>query len=136
MRSNAILHKGLFSQTLPRFLSSLTTNPYQEPVTWVNVDNDLYQGSIDILRALHPRMVGGPRGTILHFHELLHASLPATAELRGRVQPMDEARALFDWLQEMPCAVLELVPRHRGTRDEAVAFRVLDTGGDGCHRSS
>ena len=128
VRRNAVLHKGLFSDTLPAFLSSLPSSPHLEPVAWVNVDMDLYQGAIDVLRALHPRMVGGERGTVLHFHELLHASLPTTVFPKAEdnvLPPMDEAKALFDWMIENPCLVLELVPRHRGPREEAVAFHVL-----------
>jgi len=118
VRLNALLHKGLFHETLPQFLSA---SPPEERVSWVNLDMDLYQGALDVLRALTPRMRGGGsmrNGTLLHFHELVHATedkargdeprhqaqpAEATPELTGwRAREgehgMDEARALFDWM--------------------------------------
>ena len=41
VRLNALLHKGLFHETLPQFLSA---SPPEERVSWVNLDMDLYQG--------------------------------------------------------------------------------------------
>ena len=132
VRSNAVLHKGLFSTSLPTFLAG---RPVAEAVTYVSIDMDLYQGAIDVLRLLEPRMrgahavdaagtdkraghVGG--GTLIHFHELLHATSTADSG-----KPMDEARALFDWLLANPSMALKLIPIQARPRDEAAVFRVL-----------
>ena len=137
VRTNAKLHKGLFSDTLPLFLQARDARPAEDPVTWVSLDMDLYSGAIEALRLLHPRMVGhsdksGEPGTFLHFHELLHASLPSEPRAITALPPMDEARALFDWLHESPCVLLQLVTRQRNSRDEAVAFEVLRAPKRGC----
>ena len=99
--------------------------------------------------ALTPRLAGGGReggGTLLHFHELLHATEDASsgmAVLDTRTTAtamMDEARALFDWMHGIDtksgsamrssttgtsCVALEMVPRQARQRDEAAAFYVL-----------
>ena len=54
VRSNAQLHKGLFSESLPPFLA---TRPPTEPVRYASIDMDLYQGAIDVLRHLEGRFV-------------------------------------------------------------------------------
>lgn len=133
VRSNAVLHKGLFSTSLPTFLAG---RPVAEAVTYVSIDMDLYQGAIDVLHLLKPRMRGahavdaagtdkraghvGGGGTLIHFHELLHATSTADSG-----KPMDEARALFDWLLANPSMALKLIPIQARPRDEAAVFRVL-----------
>ena len=133
VRSNAVLHKGLFSISLPPFLAG---RPVAEAVTYVSIDMDLYQGAIDVLHLLKPRMRGahtvnaagtdkraghvGGGGTLIHFHELLLRT--STAD-RGK--PMDEARALFDWLLANPSMALKLIPTQVSPRDEAAVFQVL-----------
>ena len=57
------LHKGLFAETLPPFLDERPGK-----LAWVNIDCDLYQGTVDVLRLLAPRF---RRGSLLHFHELV-----------------------------------------------------------------
>ena len=102
----------------------------------VSIDMDLYQGAIDVLQLLKPRMRGAHTddaagtdkragrvvsgGTLIHFHELLHATSTADSG-----KPMDEALALFDWLRANPSTALELIPIQARRRDEAAVFRVL-----------
>ena len=146
VRPNAALVKGLFSETLPPFLTS--RGPV-ERVRFASLDMDLYDGALTVLRELTPLLVGGGRahgGTLLHFHEIVHATddgilVPVTSthervheSLPSRVETMmDEALALYDWMHGMgepttrqtACVALELVPRQVHLRDEAAAFFVL-----------
>jgi hypothetical protein len=64
-------HSGLFGDTIPQFVSSLSDQPYQ-PLAFANIDCDLYQSTLDILESLHGRIVPG---TVLVFDEYLcHSS--------------------------------------------------------------
>eukprot|EP00531_Pseudo-nitzschia_arenysensis_P006922 CAMPEP_0116121056 /NCGR_PEP_ID=MMETSP0329-20121206/3499_1 /TAXON_ID=697910 /ORGANISM="Pseudo-nitzschia arenysensis, Strain B593" /LENGTH=458 /DNA_ID=CAMNT_0003614855 /DNA_START=51 /DNA_END=1430 /DNA_ORIENTATION=+ len=63
--SNVYFHKGLFSDTLSPFLNSLGDEAY---VAYANIDCDLYTSTLDILEALHGRIV---EGTILVFDEYI-----------------------------------------------------------------
>jgi hypothetical protein len=52
---NVRFHVGLFADTLPGYVASLA--PAEElPVRFVNVDCDLYGGTVDILKYLAPRI--------------------------------------------------------------------------------
>jgi hypothetical protein len=62
---NVFFHKGLFSDTLPPFLNDLGDEAY---VAYANIDCDLYTSTLDILEALHGRIVVG---TILVFDEYI-----------------------------------------------------------------
>eukprot|EP00533_Pseudo-nitzschia_delicatissima_P015050 CAMPEP_0197278800 /NCGR_PEP_ID=MMETSP1432-20130617/19185_1 /TAXON_ID=44447 /ORGANISM="Pseudo-nitzschia delicatissima, Strain UNC1205" /LENGTH=456 /DNA_ID=CAMNT_0042745231 /DNA_START=149 /DNA_END=1519 /DNA_ORIENTATION=- len=61
--SNVYFHKGLFSDTLSPFLDSLGDEAY---FAYANIDCDLYTSTLDILEALHGKIV---EGTILVFDE-------------------------------------------------------------------
>jgi len=64
---NVRFHVGLFADTLPGYVASLA--PAEKlPVRFVNVDCDLYGGTVDILKYLAPRI--GP-GTVIVFDEYL-----------------------------------------------------------------
>ena len=58
---NVRYHSGLFSETLPDFLSANAG-----PVAFMNVDCDLYSSTADIFAALHSRVVPG---TVIVFDE-------------------------------------------------------------------
>ena len=62
---NVFFHKGLFSDTLTPFLNNLGDEAY---VAYANIDCDLYTSTLDILEALHGRIVAG---TILVFDEYI-----------------------------------------------------------------
>lgn len=62
---NVYFHKGLFSDTLSPFLNDLGDEAY---VAYANIDCDLYTSTLDILEALHGRIVAG---TILVFDEYI-----------------------------------------------------------------
>jgi tetratricopeptide (TPR) repeat protein len=64
-QSNVFFHKGLFGNTIPRFLES------QHPdavLAYANIDCDLYSSTLDILEAMYDRIVPG---TVLIFDEYL-----------------------------------------------------------------
>ena len=58
-----VLHKGLFSETLPAWVEA-----HPEPLRLLHVDCDLYESTAEALRALAPRIVPG---TVLLFDEYL-----------------------------------------------------------------
>jgi hypothetical protein len=139
------LHRGLFAETLPRFLAA---QPSSRPVAWASIDCDLYHGTRDVLASLAPRLALGTR---LHFHELL--KLPdlgratrwlestgehgASAAKRprakrahhsdGAIPPSDEARALWEWLRSEPSVLLELDATHSARKREPALLVVRRT---------
>mmetsp|Transcript_3035 Transcript_3035/g.8761 ORF Transcript_3035/g.8761 Transcript_3035/m.8761 type:complete len:520 (-) Transcript_3035:4558-6117(-) len=64
---NVRFHVGLFSDTLPGYVASLPP-PEELPVKMLNIDCDLYQGTVEILHYLSDRI--GP-GSVLIFDEYL-----------------------------------------------------------------
>jgi hypothetical protein len=94
VRENVHLIKGLFSDTLPTFL----TERSESKVAYINVDMDIYNGAVDVLRALLPRL---HRGSILHFHEMFVITNSGkgkrmTSMTTSSCQGNDEMRALYD----------------------------------------
>ena len=79
VREGVELVTGLFNETLGPFLDANAGD-----VLLVNIDNDLYEGALDVLERLHERFVAGTR---LHFHEYVTASFVA-ASTRGRVSTL------------------------------------------------
>merc|ERR1712224_503115 len=61
MPENVHMHKGLFRDTLPRFLDA-----HPGPVRFMNVDCDLYSSTKDIFDHLFTRIAPG---TIIRFDE-------------------------------------------------------------------
>lgn len=85
VEDNVRLHKGLFKDTLPKFLAD---KPEKEKwLAFANLDADLYAGTIEVLRMLqtHLRV-----GSVLHFHELVSAT--------DNLNPMEEMNALHEFL--------------------------------------
>lgn len=62
---NVIFHKGLFTDTIPRFLDSVDKG---RPLAYANIDCDLYGSTRDVLEAFHGRIIPG---TVLVFDEYL-----------------------------------------------------------------
>ena len=79
MREGVELVTGLFNETLGPFLEANAGD-----VMFLNIDNDLYEGALDVLERLRERFVVGTR---LHFHEYVTASFVA-ASTRGRVSTL------------------------------------------------
>ena len=77
VRAGVELVTGLFNETLGPFLDANAGD-----VLLVNIDNDLYEGALDVLERLRDRFVVGTR---LHFHEYVTASFVAA---RGRVSTL------------------------------------------------
>lgn len=60
-RSNIVLVKGWFKDTLPQFISQ-----HPEPARFIHVDSDLYSSAVTVLTHLAPRIVPG---TVILFDE-------------------------------------------------------------------
>lgn len=89
---NVRFHVGLFADTLPGYVASLAP-PEELPVRLINVDCDLYQGTVEILEYLAPRI--GP-GTVLIFDEyLMHPTWPEDEH-----RAFKEACASYGWEYE------------------------------------
>ena len=124
MPKNIAFEVGWFNETLPAFLHAHT----RDHVSYVNVDNDLYDGACDILRQLQQRPAAFAPGAILHLHEAIR--VPVSRNVRPTC--LQEARALFDCWEPVNATAAtsswELVPyrnpnSHRAS--ESVAFRRL-----------
>jgi len=63
--NNVHFHKGLFKDTIPKFLSTVDKG---RPLAYANIDCDLYGSTRDVLEAFHGRIIPG---TVLVFDEYL-----------------------------------------------------------------
>ena len=63
--SGVVFHKGLFSDTIPTFLSTVDKG---RPLAYANIDCDLYGSTRDVLEAFHGRVIPG---TVIVFDEYL-----------------------------------------------------------------
>mmetsp|Transcript_16122 Transcript_16122/g.31557 ORF Transcript_16122/g.31557 Transcript_16122/m.31557 type:complete len:226 (+) Transcript_16122:58-735(+) len=63
--NNVRFHKGLFKDTIPKFLSTVDKG---RPLAYANIDCDLYGSTRDVLEAFHGRIIPG---TVLVFDEYL-----------------------------------------------------------------
>jgi len=93
--SNVRFHVGLFSDTLPGYVASLPP-PQSLPVKLINVDCDLYQGTVEILHYLSNRI--GP-GTVIIFDEYLMTPTWPYDEYKA----FQEACVTFGWTYEYLC---------------------------------
>ena len=89
---NVRFHIGLFADTLPGYVASLAP-PEVLPVRLINVDCDLYQGTVEILHYLANRI--GP-GTVIVFDEYLMTPTWPEDEYKA----FQEACAKFGWEYE------------------------------------
>ncbi len=64
VRENVTLVKGLFDDSLPRFLAE-----HSEPVAFVHIDSDLYSSAVSVFTHLAPRIVAG---TVIAFDEFFN----------------------------------------------------------------
>jgi tetratricopeptide (TPR) repeat protein len=65
MEGNIYFHKGLFGDTIVPFLESMGDSAF---LAYANIDCDLYTSTLDILEAMHGRII---QGTILVFDEYI-----------------------------------------------------------------
>jgi len=121
VRSNVVLHAGLFNVSLAPFLGAARGRP----LAWTNIDCDLYGGTRDALGALGDRVCPGTR---IHFHELLKDRFWKAKHLaHGRLDSVvasEEARALYEWLRTQPGLQLELLDLTSISNSDAAAFVV------------
>ena len=90
-----------------------------------SVDNDLYEGALDVLERLRERFVVGTR---LHFHELVEFQRGRCGDDMKCVRPDQEMRALYRFLRRHPCIGLALDPVRGGRpRAQPVVFVVART---------
>ena len=89
---NVRFYVGLFADTLPGYVASIAP-PEVLPVRFINIDCDLYQGTVDILHNLAPRI--GP-GTVIVFDEYLMTPTWPDDEYKA----FQEACAKFGWEYE------------------------------------
>lgn len=89
---NVRFHVGLFADTLPGYVASLPP-PEELPVRLVNIDCDLYQGTVEILHYLSDRI--GP-GSVLIFDEYLMTPTWPEDEYKA----FQEACEKFGWEYE------------------------------------
>lgn len=98
--ANIHFEVGLFQDTLPLFLARQAkreaggglTQGVKLPVGFVNIDNDLYEGSLFILSQLQHRFA---HGSVIHFHELFAHNKKQLEKCAGN----DEMKALYDFLK-------------------------------------
>ena len=112
VRKNVVLIKGWFNETLPKFLEQYKNNK----VSYVNIDNDLYEGSKYLLQHITPRLT---RGSMLHFHELIYYN--KTKSCHG----LDELKALYENLARFPKLKLLILQFTNPVFVEPVVFLVL-----------
>lgn len=65
MEGNVHFHKGLFKDTIPKYLSTVDKG---RPLAYANIDCDLYSSTRDVLEAFHGRIIPG---TVIVFDEYL-----------------------------------------------------------------
>jgi hypothetical protein len=77
MEGDVYFHKGLFGDTISPFLDELCNDAF---LAYANIDCDLYTSTLDILEALHGRIV---KGSILIFDEYICHSTWRQDEFRA-----------------------------------------------------
>ncbi len=115
MEPNIELIKGWFEDTLPPFLRNHT-----EKVSYVSIDNDLYNGTVFILEQLMPRY---KHHTVVHFHELIRSQVNFFNKKQEFIANA-EMKALYTVMQKHVNFKLQLMP-FRGPQREPVVFRVI-----------
>lgn len=114
---NVTLHKGLFSDTLPGFLEENA----KEKIAGINIDCDLYRGTIEVLNLTYKMWTPG---TMFHFHEGQEDDNSPEKNITGQ----QETIALHEFLVTHPGFVLEMLPI-RSDFSEPVVFFVTSVGG-------
>ena len=58
MEGEVYFHKGIFRETIPEFLESMSNKDYQ-PLAFANIDCAIYGSTLEILEEVHSRVVPG-----------------------------------------------------------------------------
>ena len=94
VRKNVILHKGLFSETIPKFAES-----NKEKIAYLNIDSDSYSSTKTIFDNLGDRLQDG---TIIHFGEYLNRPRWKEYEHKAFTEFMNGQDYTFDYLAVDP----------------------------------
>lgn len=92
---NVRFHVGLFADTLPGYVESTVESPETTPVRLINVDCDLYQGTVEIMDFLAPRI--GP-GTVIVFDEYLMTPTWVDDEYKAFQEAVEKFAWKYDYL--------------------------------------
>ncbi len=115
VRQNVVLHKGLFSESLPPFLESHPGN-----AAFLHIDCDLYSSARCVFDLLSDRIVPG---TVIQFDELLNYPGWQRGEMKAFREFCTETNCEVEWLGYVK-------------RDEQVLVRVKAIGGKTSENSS
>lgn len=96
LERNIKIHKGWFNQTIPDFL----INHGDTPISFINIDCDLYSSTIDILFGLDSLIVPG---TIIYFDELYNYKDYRNGELKALVEWMEKSKRLINPIAYNDC---------------------------------
>jgi tetratricopeptide (TPR) repeat protein len=91
---NVRFHVGLFADTLPGYVEAVGP-PEKVPVRLINVDCDLYQGTVEIMEYLAPRI--GP-GTVIVFDEYLMTPTWIDDEYKAFQEAVQKFGWTYDYL--------------------------------------
>jgi len=90
VNDNVRLIKGLFSETLPRFLKE-----HDSDVAFLHIDCDLYSSTKTVFDLLHPRIKSG---TIIAFDEIYNYPGFEKHELKALLEFAEQRGVVYEWL--------------------------------------
>jgi hypothetical protein len=90
VRSNVTLVKGLFDDSLPRFLAE-----HPEPVAFLHIDSDLYSSAVSVFKHLGERI---QPGTVIVFDEFFNYPGWKDGEYRAFMEFVDARKVRFSYL--------------------------------------
>ena len=85
-----IFHKGWFSDTIPKFLTS-----YKGQCAFIHIDCDLYSSTVDILENMSSRIVPG---TVILFDELTGYDAWKDHEYKAFIEFVQKYDVEYEWL--------------------------------------
>ncbi len=108
VRSNVVLHKGWFQNSLPEFKAQ-----HPEPMAMLHLDADLYSSTRDVLEILGERIVPG---TVMQFDEFFNYPGWKTHEFRAFQEFVQKRGVRYEYLgyaranQQVAVRILSLDP--------------------------
>lgn len=92
VRSNVVLVKGWFDDSLPKFLLDLNSS---DPLSYLHIDCDLYSSTTTVLRLLAPRILPG---TVIVFDEYFNYPGWQHGEFRAFAEFCTEHSVSYEFL--------------------------------------